>query len=187
MLDVPREAPSFPRVAAEMLGSAPPAIVTQRFLLQVETWRTETLAWLSGPERAAHLSDGLAELLRAVLGDPSARRSREVPLTVTSYPAPNGSAVGLAEHRSALDILVWRSTLVDYLQDVWDVIGPALFEVQECGFAVDILLMPQPPSGVRLCIDCLQPLPADSAGQAAHYFHCRVRALVGFPAVPAGM
>lgn len=52
------------------------------------------------------------------------------------------------------DLLLWRASFVDWLADVWDVIGEPELEIGECQ-ALERLLTPRAPD---LCPFCLTPL-----------------------------
>jgi hypothetical protein len=68
--------------------------------------------------------------------------------------------------------MVWRSRLVDFLSDVWDVIGPPLLKMEECEWVIRELLMS--PSAERICPDCLQRLPSPDF-ERRHFDACVVR------------
>jgi hypothetical protein len=169
------DAPPFPPVAAELLTDAPRGDLVSDFLAHADAWRRATLAWLAGPECAGHLSGGLTEFLAAALGESAALGPELEARRVSRYPLPNPAATdGAAEHRRALDVLVWRSRLASFLADAWDTMGPPIFELEECDLTISALLISR--SSAMECIDCLQPLLAhDQDAQHAHFFQCVVR------------
>ena len=77
----------------------------------------------------------------------------------------------------------WRAHVVDFLADVWDTVGKPLFDMEECGYATDELLMPSPAPGIRFCPDCLERFPEpDTNGRLReHYGSCPVRRMLDQP------
>lgn len=172
------QAPSFPSVPAELLSTSPQATSVAHFLAQAESWRRDVRSFLATPDAPTHLSAKMVALLRTVLDDPGGDKSAISGRPISTYPESALRARpgdGASAHNAVLDVLVWRSQLVHYLSDVWDVIGPPAFEMKECEFVIQALLHPEKQPGVKLCIDCLEPQPTNKNLQMAHYDKCVVR------------
>ena len=139
------------------------------FVERAACWQAAVRRWLVAPAaQAAPISDLMRCLLRATLGDPAVTPdvlALSRPLHVDPFPT----------QPSVFAILVWRSRLVDFLSDVWDVLGPPLLEMEESGWVIHELLMP--PSEVTLCLDCLQPMAAVAQLAARHLDECEIRRL----------
>lgn len=180
---------SFPAVPGHLLAEAAPCGDVTAFLASAESWRERTRAWLVSPVAvAAPISDEMRRILRAAVADPqaapgalaAARIYRLEPFPAPSLAAAAGRTNGNCEgeRRRLIDVLVWRALLVDFLSDVWDVMGPPLLEMEECEWVIRELLTPQ--SAERLCVSCLQPLSSSEAEQR-HFDACVVRIARGDP------
>jgi hypothetical protein len=180
--------PSFPAVSGRLLGEAPSYAEIAAFLERAEAWRAAACQWLAalGPE--APISEKMRKVLRAALRDPEvpagalagARvyRVEPFPPLPRGLGQPPAGADYAGARRYLLDILVWRSRLVDFLSDVWDVMGPPLLEMEECEWAIRELLTAS--SKIQLCLDCLQPMPTPDFEQR-HFADCVVRMARGDP------
>jgi hypothetical protein len=162
--------PGFPAVSTTLTRGAAPDGEVRTFLRGVARWRRSVLAWLDAQAASGRLSEGLRDLLKRSLGIPDVPAPTLSAYDIRSFPAPQGSP---SEH--ALDVLVWRSGIVSFLSDVWDTLGPALFEMEECQLVISAIFTPTARRGAVLCPDCLQPLPGASDEAAAHYFACPIR------------
>jgi hypothetical protein len=163
----------FPVVPPEILevGGARSPVVAE-FLRQVDCWREQATAYLTSLPRdgTSPISDELAVLLRQLIaGERLPERGAKAgrPYGLATFPAP---ARGHDPER-ALEVLVWRSKVVDFLSDVWDTLGPAAYEMEECGFVVERLLAPALDGTV--CPECAQPI----ADWSEHEPLCVVRRL----------
>lgn len=166
----PDGAPGFPAVGAALTRGAAPEGEVRTFLDDLAAWRASALAWLDAQAASGRLSDGLHEFLRWSLGVPGVQEPTLSGYHTRPLPPPLEPT---SEH--ALDVLVWRSGVVDLLSDVWDTLGPALFELEECTLVIDAVFTPVTWRGALVCPDCLQPLPGASDEAAAHYFVCPIR------------
>jgi hypothetical protein len=173
----------FPDLPGQLLGDAAPCPEVGDFLERVRTWREAARAWLgSAAAVEAPITDEMRRILRAALGDPAApagalgaaRTYRVGPFPAAAPPAVAERTNGDCKdaRRYLLDVMVWRSRLVDFLSDVWDVIGAPLLDMDECEWVIRELLMPRSPA--RLCINCLQPMPSPDF-ERRHYDACVVR------------
>ena len=173
----------FPALPGHLLGDASPCAEVGDFLERVRTWREAARAWLvSAAAVDAPITDEMRRILRVALGDSDARGGalaaartyRVGPFPAGAPPAVTGQTNGDCKdaRRYLLEVMVWRSRLVDFLSDVWDVIGPPLLDMDECEWVIRELLTP--PSPVRLCIKCLQLMPSPEF-ERRHYDTCVVR------------
>lgn len=162
--------PAFPVVSTELTRADPPADEARAFIAAVLRWRKSAIAWLDVHTARREMSTGLRDLLKWVLGSPDMTARTTSGYHLRPFPEPAGSA---PEH--VLDVLVWRSGVVDYLSDVWDTIGPGDYELDECTLAIDALFTPPSLRGVPTCPDCLQPLPETPKAAGAHAIACPVR------------
>jgi hypothetical protein len=141
------------------------------FLDGARKWRADALHWLEAGSRASRLSAELSEFMRWALGDPTASPQDAGPYHVSSF--PTGALRPGARETDTVDVLVWRARLVDMLADVWDTLGPARFEIEECREATRVL-MPDETRGRHFCPYCLDP-ESPSADPAAHDANCPIQ------------
>lgn len=154
-----QEAPTFPSVPGDVLSTRPdPSPGAETFLRQVETWRHAAAVYLGAIAPAANppLSPALAQLLAqaiagTALSEAEARAAQ--PYGVVSFPAEAANEQRSPRER-ALYVLAWRAIVVDFLSDVWDTLGPATFDMEECDFAATHLFGQRP----ELCPDCVEPV-----------------------------
>ncbi len=144
---------TFPPVSAALADGTAAGAEARAFLDAVDRWWAGALSWLGEPATAHRLSPGLRLLLV----------ERPVP-AVTGPPV-----------EAARRVLAWRAAIVDYLSDVWDTMGPAPYQFEECTLVIRELFTPDAAHGTNLCRDCLQPLPPGPRDAAAHVFACPVR------------
>ena len=174
----PRIAPSFLNVPGELLGDAPRLELVDQFLLDAQLWREQVIAWLGSPGRIDYLSEQLARELRWLLGEATLTERppppyRRWPLPLTNNSTAGSPPSGRDRWRRVLDVLEWRSRVVDYLADAWDIIGPEALEPRDCANAE---LLFEPSGEQKLCFECLQPLPSDDPmASDAHHRTCAVR------------
>jgi len=128
------------------------------------------LSWLDEKASYERLSSELRALLKDWLG-----ASGQTARAFSAYRAGSFPALKGTSSERVLDVLVWRSGVVDFLSDIWDTIGAAPFEMEECQFAINALFTPASLSGIVVCPNCLQPLPIEQDAASAHYFDCPIR------------
>lgn len=180
VLNAQTDAPSFPLVAPEILGGSPSSTAILGFHKEVWSWRRGTILWLTAGQKLAPLTPELAAFLRAALGDPGAYGPDFSIKAKYRYPSlPSDTKIGdwKRAHQYALAILMWRSMMIYFLSDVWDVIGPPLFDLPECNFAIEAVLMPEGPIRKTLCYNCLQPYGTDRASMQLHEENCIISKL----------
>jgi hypothetical protein len=150
----------------------------REFLVRVESWRKTMIEALRGPLPDPRLTAPMVVLLLTALGGdgPLPRQVRRFPRVGTS----EESAVA-----DAREVALWRARLVDYLSDVWDVIGAPEFDLPECA-AAERLLAPPPPTdpgeGPRCprCLELLRRL-SGSSGFVVHDDTCPALRALGAP------
>ncbi len=178
---------AFPALPGHLLGEAAPCAEVMDFLVRAAAWRETARAWLASPAAmAAPLSEEMRRILPAALGDERAppgalaatRTYRLEPFPRLAPSAERSSGDCARARRQLLNVLVWRSRLVDFLSDVWDVMGPPLLDLDECEWVIRELLTPH--SAARLCTSCLQPLSTPELEQR-HFDTCPVRIARGDP------
>lgn len=173
----------FPEPPRTLWASGAVCDDTRRFLNQVSTWHNTVRQWLAGPSAYQQLSQGLIRLLLWTLGISPTRLMVIAPYRIFPFPVSlqvlsSGCRIPCEEVRQrCLDIMLWRSSIVDVLADIWDTVGEPLFDLHECGYAVELLFMPLPVPGHTFCPDCLQhfPVPDVSGSFREHYAVCLVR------------
>lgn len=177
-------APSFPAPWSNS-ESAHQTADAIGFLSEVRRWRREAVAWLES-SRDDRISGELAAFLLWTLGAAPPPRGKVGPYSVSALPeAALASAWNTAAEsttRNVEAVLVWRAGVVDYLSDVWDTIGPSLFDMEECGVATD-LFMPRGLGFDGHCWWCLQPYSWTS-GRADHRPVCPIERSLGQPIWP---
>lgn len=172
----------FPQPPHTLWGSAAACDDTRRFLKQISEWHSAVRHWLAGPSASHQLSQGLIRLLLWTLGIGPTRLMTIAPYRIFPFPvslhalSSGCCAPGEVVRQHCLDIMLWRSFIVDLLTDIWDTVGDPLFDLHECGYVVELLFMPLPVPGRIFCPDCLQhfPIPEGSAGFREHYAVCLV-------------
>lgn len=156
--------PRFPSPGANLWTKSDPAHAA-RFLYEVGEWNLAVRDWLEGPDSTA-LSTGLKEfLLQILVGEMPATPGLRT-YGITPFP---GLAISERTPEGAVRILNWRSRVVDFLSDVWDVIGDPLFELAECKIALELFR----PEATGLCNLCLLPVEPMSRGD--HWRTCPAR------------
>ena len=131
------------------------------YLDQVRSWRQAVVEFIGGSSgKPAPETDGLTERAQKALATFLADRWTEgmtdyvsqSPYNISPFPASALEGASNPPMESVFEILQWRAAVVDYLSDVWDVIGDPFLDIDECG-AIDKFL--RPVSKVRLCSFCL--------------------------------
>ena len=168
--------PHFPPLPPNYWSSRSPAAATG-FLDQVQRWRGEALAWLT-TSRDEGVSDELADFLRWAFGV-GPRPAYEISAyVVCAFPTvATERAIAALGADSAPErvqaVLLWRAQIADFLADVWDTIGPPLFDMEECAVAENLFLVELHHHGTY-CPTCLTP-HAGANGDGAHRASCPVR------------
>ena len=173
---------SFPPVEERLLRDWAPCDDVLDFLRRAEDWRARVRDALADEGQTMPISQRMTTMLLASLRAPHVPSSELQPASVygvAPYPAPP-RAFGLArndadcamDRQFLLDILVWRSRLVDFLSDVWDVMGTPLLEMEECEWVIREVLTPA--GAVDRCVNCLLPVPPGNA-ERSHFDQCIVR------------
>jgi hypothetical protein len=149
-------------------GTASPHAALE-FVVRVQSWRRTTIEALRGPLPDPKLTAAMGRLLLTALGGDA-----PLPRQVRRFPS-----VGTSEETAVADareIALWRASLIDYVSDVWDVIGEPEFDLPECAAAERLLdpLGPTDPSEAPRCPYCLELLPRlpGSSGFAVHDYTC---------------
>jgi hypothetical protein len=153
------------RIDRSLAESPPPDQTVRSYLNQIRSWRSRVLAFLgqlvlnTAPE-AAGLSGrairALGTFLAANWPPETTQYAAQSPYNISAFPAS-----ALESHdRPVLDILFdvlrWRAGAVDYLGDIWDVIGEPDLELFECNALAQFL---SPVSDERMCRLCLTEFP----------------------------
>ena len=142
-----RDTPLLPAVAIEYLG-------------EIHRWREGLAAALAGEVPALVGREGLSPRARghlALLIDAewdvgTRRRAAGEAYNIAPFPAIRFDACADHSMAGVMEVLRWRAAVVDYLSDVWDVMGSPLLELEECR-AMSAFLYP-----IRMedrCIFCL--------------------------------
>ena len=176
----PRHFPEAPRT---LWGSGAVCGDARRFLEQVREWRTLIVPWLESPAAYERMSPGLIRFLVRVLGASPEQQESVLPYLIYPFPIDLSAISSVACTQGdlirqwGLDIMLWRACIVDFLSDIWDTVGEPLFDLRECGYAVDCLFMPSPVPGHVFCPDCLErfSFPDVSGSFRGHYAICPVR------------
>jgi hypothetical protein len=156
-------APRFP-VPSRALYEKSDAAGAAELLRQADAWTVAVLAWLRGPETVA-VSDPLRALLEQLLRGEKATVATPASYGLSAYPRSGDPRV------RAVAVLAWRSAVVSFLSDVWDVIGEPLFDLDECQKALEAFA-PEGPAGGR-CSACL--LEVEPARRLEHARECFLR------------
>ena len=152
--------PRFPRPPQPLDGGDEPAI--RKFLVATELWRNTVLErfWkLNQDHSVAALRDltprarqALALLLAAEWPAGMTGYAAQSPYSIAPFPTAALRPDGQNGVERVKEILHWRGAVVDYLSDVWDVVGKPHLDMEECS-AIGRLFEPE--SGEELCPFCL--------------------------------
>jgi hypothetical protein len=113
--------PRFPAVPREPFWSN-----DETALPAIEAWRAAFATWLE----SGAISESLATVLLELLGmEPTSTFARS-PYHLVRYPAASPSLHA---------VLLWRAGIVDFLSDIWDTMGAADFDIEECQLVSDLL------------------------------------------------
>lgn len=163
-------------------GAASPR-AAQEFLQRVEAWRRTLIEALRAPLPDLGLTVPMARFLSGALGSDVVDSAEPLPRPVRRFPT-----VRTSEHSAvddAREVALWRARLIDYLADVWDVIGAPAFDLPECAAAERLLSPPAPtdPGEAPRCPACLELLRRlpDGSGFAAHDDRCPALRGLGAP------
>lgn len=131
------------------------APVAATYLTEIRRWRdTVAAALASEGAETAHLTPRararFAVLLRA--GWDVKTRLWAVDSNYGLTPFPAGSSRRQGPMQSVLETLHWRSAIVQYLTDVWDMMGKPELNMEECA-AIGMFMRPVHLEG--LCVFCL--------------------------------
>jgi hypothetical protein len=165
----------FPDLPAGFWRGTTAETAAAAFLDSVEAWRAATLTQLTQRSAGDHLSPSMVRLLRHVLdADPGAAD----PLPPRLGRFPDLARPGTSALADARAVLLWRAALVDFLADVWDVIGTPAYDLPDCA-AAERRLLPHTTDGHDtderdICRICLEPLARrdDAAGYVVHDHRC---------------
>jgi hypothetical protein len=162
--------PGFPEVSFALAYGTASEEEAGSFLAALAPWHERAMAWLDEQVSSGGISSRLRDLLKWSLGSRTVRAPAVSGYLISRLPPPSGSTV-----EDALDVLTWRAGVVDFLSDVWDTMGPADFEFEECTLAIEQLFTPPSLRATQICPNCMQPLPADSRTAASHTLECPIR------------
>ncbi len=132
-------------------------------------WRAELAAWLAGAERDDALSPALATVLLELVRARPSEEFRRFAYRLERMPSPEPPTDPCECLQS---LLLWRAGVVDFLSDVWDTLGPAPFDIEECQRAGS-LFTPIDSDGGGLCHLCLEPFAG--APSIEHFERCAVQ------------
>jgi hypothetical protein len=145
-----------------------------RYLARVRSWRAAVLGFISRPyTEGLGETEGLTERARKALETflasewPKSMKNYAIqsPYNITSFPLSATEVAANSTVESVLEVIRWRAGVVDYLDDVWDVIGDPFLNLDECQ-ALDRFL--HPISAKQLCAFCLSELASGLLGPGGH-------------------
>ncbi len=157
----------FPALPAALAGATrdSPALAAEiaLFLGRVEAWRQGVLHWIGEPNLQANRDvDGLthracqalATFLQTAWSLNMWMYAEQSPYNIAHFPIREDTEEAAKD--PVHDLLCWRAAVVDYLSDIWDVLGEPELTTDECS-AMHAFLRPTPSNG--LCDLCLRSLP----------------------------
>lgn len=139
-----------------------PAQEVSAYLAQVRSWRLAVLEFIDGSSgKSLPGKDGLTERVRNVLATFLASAwtqqmtayANKSPYNISAFPAETLEARVKPAVEAMFEVLRWRASVVDYLSDVWDVIGEPFLDIEECNTITEFL---DPVGEAELCMFCLQ-------------------------------
>ena len=149
--------PSFPKVPAGVWSQAEP---DPKLNALMGRWGIELGQYLSTSEAQVRLTPSLADLLHRLVTEDHEQSYQVGCHGLPTFPR---DVVGAG---FATQVLLWRLVVVDFLEDIWDTIGPPLFGIDETREAVSLLSPPYVRGRCNLCFE-----PAEDN----HYEVCSAR------------
>ncbi|HXJ61545.1 MAG TPA: hypothetical protein VNU68_33295 [Verrucomicrobiae bacterium] len=146
------------------------------YLRQITDWRAAVLEFVGPPgvrKEQASAIIGLTERAREALetflssswSESMTEDATRSPYNLTCFPAAASETAPGPDRQTLLQILQWRAGIVDYLGDVWDVVGEPRLDLDECT-AVELFL--QCASPVPVCHLCLTEFTKAQVHPDAH-------------------
>jgi len=178
------------RIDRYLVDSPPPDHALASYLDQIRTWRSTVLEFLrksgGGPvpeveclTQRARMT--LATFLASSCTQGVTRYAVRSPYNIRAFPGTALEAVGHPKVNLVLGVLRWRARAVDYLSDVWDVMGESELDVFECG-AISRFL--DPASGAGICHVCLTEFAPDKLNVYDHSCLLLAHVQAKWPVVP---
>jgi len=154
------EAPFLPDVAAE-------------YLTEIQRWRDDVMASVTAGDpiidRIENLTPRARSRLRTLLDTKWDVRTRGWAATsnydLNPYPVARPLSQIFEPMKAVLEVLHWRAAVVNYLTDVWDVLGKPELEMGECA-AIGEFMRPARLAG--RCVYCLTEFSFDHLDPEDH-------------------
>src|SRR6266446_4324310 len=162
------------RIDRYLVELPPPDHALASYLDQIRVWRSTVLEFLDksgggpvpeveGLARRARMT--LATFLASSWTQGVTQNAAQSPYNTRAFPGTALEAVSHPNVDLVLAVLRWRAGVVDYLSDIWDVIGEPELDVDECG-AIEQFL--RPAYEERMCPFCLTEFPSDKLHPDQH-------------------
>ena len=154
------EAPILPAVAAE-------------YLAEIQRWRDDVVAAVGAGDPAIDCVENLTtrarSRLRALLDTRWDARTRGWAATsnydLNPFPAARPPSQVYEPMKAVMEVLHWRAAIVNYLTDVWDVLGKPELDMGECA-AIGEFMRPARLAG--RCVYCLSEFNFDHLDPEDH-------------------
>jgi hypothetical protein len=154
------EAPLLPDVAAT-------------YLTEIQRWRDAVVAAVAGGDPAIagieHLTPRARNRLTVLLDTKWDARTRgwaaASDYALTPFPATRPPSQVVDPMKAVLEVLHWRAAVVNYLTDVWYVVGKPEIEMGECGAIGEFM---RPASLAGRCVYCLTEFNFDRLDPEDH-------------------
>ena len=178
------------RIDTSVVGPLPPDNAVSSYLDQIRSWRSAVLTFIDKPgEKLAPDAEGLTERAQKALATFLASNwspgmtdyAAQSPYNISAFPASALETVANPTTEPVLDVLRWRAGLVDYLSDVWDVIGEPFLELEECGAIGSFL---DPVEKEQLCYLCLSEFRPEQRDPGRHDCLLTRHVRAKWPAMP---
>ena len=162
------------RIDSSCLDLLPEEHAASSYLDQIRSWRSAVLAFIekSGGKLAPELGNlteraqtALATFLASDWTPEMTAYAARSPYNISAFPASALQAVSNPTMESVSEVLRWRAGVVDYLSDVYDVIGEPLLDLDEC-IAMNQFL--RPAGNEKLCLFCLTELTSEQLNSGQH-------------------
>ena len=154
------------------------------YLDQIRLWRLAVLAFIDNPSgKPVPEREGLTERAQKALATFLASHwtpgmtnyATQSPYNISPFPASALEAVSNSTMESVFEVLRWRAAVVDYVSDVYDVIGDPFLNLFECIAIAEFL---NPAGKEQLCGFCLTAFAPEQLDPDGHdcMFTSHVRA-----------
>src|SRR5438270_3365436 len=162
------------RIDQSLATSPPPGPAVATYLEQIRAWRSAVLQFLNTIKLGAALDThglstraqlALATFLEINWPEEMSRYAVHCPYNISACPARALERAGTPNLEDVMEVLRWRAAVVDYLGDIWDVMGDPFLDFNECGAIGQFLY---PACAKNVCSFCLTEIATERLNVEDH-------------------